>query len=191
MKYDNIIIIGAAGRNVGKTEFACRLIKKEIKTQLVYGVKITTIKEKDGKCPRGGEGCGVCTSLKGNYMITEEVNGPSGKDTVRMVDAGAIKVYWLRVLQEFLEEGVGALMKKIPKNSCIVCESNSARQVIEPGAFIIIRKKGRTEMKHSCKTVAKFADKLIDFEDNNWSIQPEKIIFKDSKWIIESLKYDR
>ncbi len=179
---ENMIIIGAAGRNVGKTEFACELIAKYANVANVIGIKITTIKEKDGKCPRGGEGCGVCSSLKGDYMITEETEGPAEKDTVRMLNAGAEKVYWLRVLREHLTEGVSELMKLIPKNACIICESNSARRVIEPGVFLIIREKGSTEIKHSCKKVAHFADEMIDFDGTGWSLQPDEIVFTNNRW---------
>ena len=184
MKKHNIIIIGASGRNVGKTEFACRLIEQEAKKRPVFGIKITTIKEKDGKCPRGGEGCGVCSSLKGDYMITEETEGPAGKDTVRMLSAGGKKVYWLRVLREYIEEGISELLKNIPDNACIICESNSARRVIEPGLFIIIREKGSTEIKHSCKAVAKFADEIIDFDGTGWTLKPNNIVFTNNKWKI-------
>lgn len=178
----NMIIIGAAGRNVGKTEFACELIRHYAPVETVVGIKVTTIKEKDGKCPRGGEGCGVCSSLIGNYMITEEHEGPSAKDTIRMLNAGAEKVFWLRVLQEHLEGGMTELLSRIPKNACIVCESNSARAVVRPGLFIVIQETGSTTVKESCRTVIDCADRLIAFHGTGWDFPPNRISFEAGCW---------
>ena len=96
LKLQNMLLIGAADRNVGKTSFACSIIKKYSDSLPVVALKITVIKEKDGKCPRGGQGCGVCTSLSSDFLITEEFNSASGKDTSKMLVAGATKVFWLR-----------------------------------------------------------------------------------------------
>jgi len=182
IRIPNMLMIGSAGRNVGKTEFACELIKKYAPSECVIGLKITTIKEADGKCPRGGEGCGVCSSLKGRYMITEESGGLSGKDTVRMLRAAAQNVFWLRVLKEHLKEGIEALLKKLPEKSCLVCESNSARLAAEPGMFLVIREKGSKETKASCQTVIGHADKIITFQGDGWDVSPEKVTFEDGAW---------
>jgi molybdopterin-guanine dinucleotide biosynthesis protein A len=182
MTRDSMLVLGSAGRNVGKTEFACRLIARYAAIHTVVGVKITTVKERDGKCPRGGEGCGVCTSLQGNYAITEEVDGPVGKDTTRMLEAGAHKVYWLRVLKEHLEEGVANLLEIIPEEAVIVCESNSLRQVLTPGMFLVVREKGSDAIKASCKDVIRFADRVFEFDGTDWDFFPEQCIFSNGQW---------
>ncbi len=182
IKRENFIIIGAAGRNVGKTEFACELIANYAEQENVIGVKVTTIKEKDGQCPRGGEGCGVCSSLKGNYSITEEFTGSEEKDTVRMLNAGATKVYWLRVLKDHLLEGITELLTKLPNTACVICESNSSRLVLESGVFIVIKEKKVDTIKQSCKNVIQYADKIIEFGNNKWSVQPTDFKFNHGKW---------
>ncbi len=182
MTRSNMLVLGSAGRNVGKTEFACRLIARYAAIQTVVGVKITTVKERDGKCPRGGEGCGVCTSLQGNYAITEEVDGPADKDTTRMLEAGAHKVYWLRVLQEHLAEGVASLLELLPENAVIVCESNSLRQVLIPGLFLVVREKGSDAIKASCKDVIQFADRVFEFDGTDWDFDPQQCVFSNGRW---------
>jgi molybdopterin-guanine dinucleotide biosynthesis protein A len=177
-----MLIIGAAGRNAGKTEFACGLIRRYARTETVVGVKITTIKEKDGKCPRGGEGCGVCSSLTGNYRITEERDGPANKDTVRMLRAGAKTVFWLQVLQEHLEEGMRDLLNRIPEKACIVCESNSARSVVDPGLFIVIQEAGSTAVKESCRKVIGLADRVVFFHGTGWDFRPQQMVFDSGRW---------
>lgn len=180
----NMITIGAADRNVGKTEFACELISRYAQTETVFGVKITTIKEKNGQCPRGGDGCGVCSSLIGNYRITEERDGPSVKDTVRMLNAGAKKVFWLRVLHEHLEEGMRDLLTRIPENTCIVCESNSSRSIAKPGVFLVIKERGSDTIKQSCRNVIEFADQQITFNGQGWDVAPAQMNYTAGQWSI-------
>ena len=62
LKIPGMLLIGSAGANAGKTHFACALIEKFRKVHKVIAIKVTTITEKDGNCPRGGKGCGVCAS---------------------------------------------------------------------------------------------------------------------------------
>ena len=165
----NLLLIGAADRNVGKTGLACTLIKKYKDEKRVIGIKITVIKEADGKCPRGGEGCGVCSSLKSNYKITEELNSEKDKDTSKMLRSGASRVYWLRVLARHLDEGVEALFKEIDAENngslIYVCESNSARNAIKPGLFLVLKRKGSDYIKASCQKIIEFADEIIEFDD--------------------------
>ncbi len=123
----NYLIIGSTGRNTGKTEFACRLIEKYSKTYPVVGVKVVSIDPDEGNCPRGGKGCGVCTSLKGNFEIFEEKEIDPTKDTSRMLLAGAEKVYFLKVDKHRLKEGLEALMFILFIEAMVLLESNSIR----------------------------------------------------------------
>ncbi len=182
MNIPTMLMIGAAGRNVGKTEFACALIRRLASRRDVVGVKITTIREEGGACPRGGAGCGVCASLQGAYLVTEETDPASGKDTARMLKAGASRVLWLRVCHANLEEGVRALMDLLPGDAPIVCESNSAREVIKPGYFVIIRDKKSKTIKESCQRVLALADRQILFDGAGWDTQPSGLLFDHGQW---------
>jgi len=178
----NMLVLGSTGRNVGKTEFACRLITRYAATHAVVGIKITTIKERDGRCPRGGKGCGVCSSLQGNYCITEEHEGPANKDTVRMLSAGAHKVYWLRVLKEHLAEGIAELLDLIPVDALVIAESNSSRLVLKPGLFLVVRERGSTTVKASCQDVIHLADKVFDFDGADWDVSPTQCLYTAGRW---------
>jgi len=182
----NMLLIGAADRNVGKTAFACEMIKIFSASLPVTAFKITVIKEKNGMCPRGGKGCGVCTSVSGNFMITEELNNNTHKDTSKMLAAGAVKVLWLRVMENFMDEGVKALLDSIvdPINSAVICESNSIRKVIDPGLFIVFRKKNVNYIKPSCNEVIHLADKIINFDPVffKFSVDLKRFNFNASKW---------
>ncbi|MHC4886963.1 MAG: hypothetical protein ACYTGH_17950 [Planctomycetota bacterium] len=181
----NWILLGAAARNVGKTEYACALISRSAGQVPVVAVKVTTVQERDGACPRGGEGCGVCSSLEGNFCITEEVSQVGDKDTERMKRGGADRVLWLRVLADHLEEGMAALLAEIPAGACVVCESNSARRVLEPGCFLIIHDAGSDEIKASCAAVRSHADREILFDGEGWDVSPECFTFAGQGWSYE------
>jgi hypothetical protein len=183
----NMLMIGAGGRNVGKTEFACRLISKLSASQSVIGVKVTTIHETRGACPRGGDGCGVCSSLEGRFWIREEHDSTSKKDTARVLSAGAERVYWLCVRKEHLVEGLHELLKKIPPDLPIVCESNSLRLAVEPGLFLIMRDDAGAAMKPSAAQVADLADKVVVSDGEGFDLSLDDVIFDSDGWSLASL----
>lgn len=182
LRWPSMVMIGAASRNVGKTEMACELISRYSRTGPIYAVKVTTIRETGEGCPRGGKGCGVCSSLKTPFLISEERQGGIGKDTARMRDAGATMVYWLRVQEAHLVQGIHELRRQVPSGVPVVCESNSARSVIEPGIFLVIREAGAASIKAHCRKVIGFADRVLIFNGSGWSIQPAQIQFTDGCW---------
>ncbi|MBS1197177.1 MAG: fdhD-2 [Proteobacteria bacterium] len=163
----NFLMIGSAGRNVGKTEFACRVIAKWSAFMPVVAVKISI--ENDAPVP---------------YCLSEEAVTDSGKDTARMRQAGAAKVFWLKVRAEHLPEGLAALQSVLPVGAAVVCESTSARQWIQPGVFLVLRKAGDDAMKASCHQLIGLADRVIKFHGNGWDFQPEQCHFAQGRWFI-------
>lgn len=163
----NMILIGSTARNSGKTTLAISIINKYKLNRPVIGLKVTTIHEKSGKCIRGGEGCGVCTSLKGNFEITEELNADNNKDTSLLLAAGAENVYWLKTLKNNIYEGFEAFINQIPENTLIVCESNSLRKVVNPGVFIMVKNTQDSQIKKSASDVIDQADIIIENNFNN------------------------
>lgn len=185
LKKPNFLIVGSTGRNTGKTEFACRLIQQYSKEHNVIGVKVVAIERGEHQsCPRGGKGCGVCTSLRSDFEISEELELNPSKDTSRMLLAGASKVFFLRVDKNCLEKGFEALLKVIPSNSLVICESNSIRKVFEPGLFLVIKNAEDRTVKESCAEVIEYANKVIEFSNMSWDFNPDRILVKNSLWIL-------
>ena len=178
----SMIMIGAGGRNVGKTEFACSLIRKFCSQLDIVGIKVTTIAEANGDCPHGGQGCGVCATLKGNFCITEETSSQSEKDTCRMLAAGAKKVFWLRVLKHHLADGIEALQAAIGTDAISVCESNSMRSVVEPGLFFMFKAAGSVKSKPSAASVEKYADRIVLFDGHDFDINTDDIELITGRW---------
>jgi hypothetical protein len=170
MKLSNMVMVGAAHKNVGKTEFCCDLIRKYARHEQVIGIKVTP---EDG--PVDGD----------NWQIYEETGEETGKDTTRMLEAGASSVYWVCVQQDFLEEAMEDLLEDLPDGACLVCESTRVRHVIEPGVFVIIRKMAQEGMKPSCEALIDQADQVVVFEANSWDVTPESVSFVDGSWQLD------
>ena len=184
----NMIMIGATGRNTGKTEMACRLIKKFISSYTVIALKVTTVKEDDGECHGGDERCGKYSSLNENYLLIEEVSNNPNKDTGKMLAAGAHKVYWLEVKKECLAEGIETFFKRINNGAdkIIICESNSLRTVVKPGLFLINQNIRESAIKPSCQDVLSHHDYMIHFDSEKFifDIDADDINYTDKRWSV-------
>ncbi|MEN8255517.1 MAG: molybdenum cofactor guanylyltransferase [Verrucomicrobiota bacterium] len=185
-KAPHMLLIGAAGRNTGKTEFACTLIRRFSPAQPITAVKITVIRsdESRGSCPRGGSGCGVCSSLEGEYDITEETNRDGEKDTSRLLRAGANRVFWLRVLDTHMAEGMAALGGHIDPHSPVICESNSIRKAVRPGLFFMVKDKRSAEFKPTARAVADLADRTVLSDGERFDLDPDTISLRNGRWYL-------
>lgn len=182
-----MLMIGSAGANVGKTELACAILRKFSRAgKDIVGIKVTTIDERDGQCPRGGEGCGVCSSLEGVYLITQETDPASAKDTARLLAAGAGRVYWLRVLRAHIEEGFAALMEVVGPYATSICESNSLRRVVEPGLFFVAERKGVKTWKPSALEVKQYADRIVISDGSSFDLDIDRIVLDNGKWSLRT-----
>jgi len=184
IRVPGMLMVGAAGRNAGKTELACSLIERFAGQHEVVAVKVTTVRKADGTCPRGGRGCGVCSSLDGPYCITEETAPPPDKDTARLLAAGAARVYWVRVLRASLEDALAALAELIPPGAVCVCESNSMRLVAEPDLFLITKEKGSAQNKESAQDVMHLADRVVSSDGPGLELDDVDIV--DGEWALRA-----
>ncbi|MEI6809999.1 MAG: molybdenum cofactor guanylyltransferase [bacterium] len=182
VKHNNIMMIGSAERNVGKTLLACELIRRLKPQTSIIAVKVTTIREKNAPCPHGDEGCGLCGAFKGNFTLTQEHDGPPDKDTRRLIDAGSLKVFWLRVREAHLASGVEALLNIVPAGQATILESNSARQMLEPSLFLVLRQDGGSRIKESCRQVIDQADRILSFNGTGWDLSPDRISYSAGRW---------
>jgi len=177
-------MIGATDRNSGKSTLACRLIEQHAPTQDVVAVKVTTVRERHGECPRGGEGCGACSSLDGDWAITEETGQHPDKDTGRMLAAGATKVYWLRVCQEHLDDGFRALLETVGPDVPVICEATGAREVVQPGLFLMTQGRDADNIKPSAVTVRHLADQEVTFDGTEFDLPLDAVQYHGERWTL-------
>ncbi|MDR2499895.1 MAG: hypothetical protein LBD37_02285 [Treponema sp.] len=158
----NLILIGSGGRNSGKTALAEALIRLLAPQYPLCALKVTTVAETGG-CHRGEQGCGACAGFSA-YALDEEKDRASGKDTSRLLNAGAKPVFWLRSRAACLAEAYAAFLAKVNAPSLIIAESNSLRRRVEPGCFIMVRPPPaeRERVKPSAAGVEGLADLTLD-----------------------------
>ncbi|MGL6217439.1 MAG: hypothetical protein ACRC36_05345 [Lacrimispora sphenoides] len=154
-----MVLIGATGRNSGKTTLALQIIHAFKDTLPVVAFKLITIRNHGDICPRGGQGCGICQGLKGTFDITLET-GTGTKDTMLLKKAGANQVYLIRAYKENLREALEEALKLVPKDSLILCESNSVRLVAEPALFVMIQSTS-SSIKPTAEAVMEYADVIL------------------------------
>lgn len=180
----HMIMLGAAGRNSGKTTFACALIRRLAATTRIAGAKVTAVRERGGMCPRGGTGCGVCASIDGAFVLTEETDRDGAKDTQRLLRAGAVRVLWLRVLHTDLEAGARALLEAVGRDTLVICESNSLRRVVAPGMFLVFQHTAAPGLKESAREVIAHADHIVRFDGRAFDFGPERVMIRNNRWLL-------
>lgn len=160
-----LLLIGATGRNSGKTTVATALIQKFKTHYPIIGVKIITIKGARGQCQRGGVGCGICTSIDGGYALDEEKQTFGTKDTMQMLAAGCQKTFLLRTFTDDLITGFQAILTQIPQNSLLICESNTLRTQLKPGLFLMLDRHEQ-HPKATAQQVYDRADLILERADS-------------------------
>jgi hypothetical protein len=170
----NLFIVAGDGRNSGKTSMACRIIG-QFRESGVTGVKLSPHFHE----PSPGL---VLIESGDGYNIFGESNLWSAKDTSRMLQSGAAKVFYSQVLERGIEAAFNRILDQISPGTPIVVESPSLIKYFEPGVFVIMigsDKPGKEmneieEFTHLNCTVDE-----IDRTDHM------PFLFTDGEWIIE------
>jgi hypothetical protein len=179
-----MLMIGAFARNSGKTELACRIIRRHADEASVVGIKVTTVERTDGRCPHGDTGCGVCSSHAEPWVVSRELDREPPKDTCRLLASGAHEVYWLRVLRSQVAGGAAELLRHVPEGRLSVCESNRLRTAVEPGLFLQVRAVDATHAKPSARAVAHLADRVVVSDGQSFDLDLGRISVVDGRWAL-------
>ena len=176
------ILIGSTGRKSGKTEFACAIIQAFHRRFPIVGIKVTVITEGESTCPRGEQGCGVCSALEGDFQISEERGEPPGKDTSRMLGSGALRVFWLRCRRQGMYTALQALAPRLGSGVLVVAESNSLAQVVEPDLFFMVKNGHSSAIKPTAAEVMPLAHRVVVSADRTFDLDPQKLAVVEGVW---------
>lgn len=155
---NNFILVSGSGRNVGKTTLACNIIKKLSIDYKVFGIKISPHFHKTSdqqKLIREGEG----------FKIYQELNTDSEKDSSKMLELGAVKVYFIQCGDDKIKFAVESILDLLPSNSPIVCESGSFAKTYKPGLHLLVVGEQADETKKSYQQNLANADFTITRSD--------------------------
>ena len=178
-----LLIIGGAKRNDGKTTLIEKIIKKFSPEYNIVSLKVKTIYFNDDYFHGKDR---IPLTKKENFRITEERNNIGNEDTNRMLNAGAKRVFKIKTKSNYIQEAFLNLILQIEGNTLIICESNSLRKYVIPASYIFIKEEGINEMKPTAKKMIKHADRIIntDGKSHDFDINNLKII--NACWFLES-----
>lgn len=175
--YPNLLLIAGTGRKVGKTTLACRLIQMVSKAHQVVGIKVSP------HMHRQAAGQKVIAETK-DYLIIEEKNPGNGKDSSRMLRAGARQVYYLQTRDRHIAEPFEILMKLVPENHPVVCESGALLSHARPGLFLLVKREGQTAFKKGVDQLSYKSDHWVVFDGEDFNPSPEEFSFNSDSWTI-------
>jgi len=180
-KMPSMLLIGGTGRKIGKTTLASMIIEHFAKTNEIIGLKISNMKPGDEAFHGFHE-----HRLHENFSILKE-NQIGNKDSQRMLGSGATPSFFIRVQDEFIDEAFAALLQKIAKNAIVVCESNSLRNIVEPGLFLMVHDNSGKPLKAESEKLLAMADvQLIAHEYPEFKETINKIQLLETGWSFKS-----
>lgn len=168
----NILLIAGAGRNTGKTMLACEIIRHLSETTNVIGIKISPHFH-----PVENEQKIIMKEKR--FCIIEEILN-TNKDSSRMLQAGAKKVFYIQAKQENLQEAFNTISAKL-RNYPVVCESGGLHKYIKPGLFLFVKGEEIPENKKAILTynpiIVNFYKAISDIDVKNISFINNRICF--------------
>ncbi len=175
-KLKNMLVVGGASRNVGKTELVCGLVRRLGAGREIISLKISGINA--GNDPHHGNH----EDKPEKFHLLEETNLDGVKDSSKMLLAGASRSFYLRCKDEYLQEAVYEFLSGVDKDAVIICESISVRKVIEPGLFILIRGEKMESMKKVLGEVMHLVDLTIVSDGKTFDPDPGVIRLDSRGW---------
>ncbi len=164
----NILLISGSGRNIGKTSFIRRVIAQNADKKPV-AIKITPHFHE----PTDGL---VAVSINDGFRVYQETNNSSDKDSSLFLQAGAEKVFYIQTSDLYLNEAFSYIANLLSAQQPVIVESAALRKYIVPGLYIFIQKKDE-DTKQSALEMQKLADRSIDSESGQFSIDPALLTF--------------
>lgn len=177
--YKNILLIAGTRQNVGKTLFASQVITNYAGKTPLIGIKISPHFHKLNSDAQ-------IIERSADYSITRELNSDGNKDSQRFLNAGAKEVYYVQCMDDKLPLVFNKLIKMLPQDSPIICESGGLRQLIKPGLFLMINKINNNKIKPQAIKNRELADKWIEFNEREFDFNSQNLHFSKSGWTIQN-----
>ncbi len=179
-----ILLISGSGRNCGKTSLACEIIESISKRKAVIALKIS---------PHFHQFSEQQELLFDNkkFKIFRETDSTSGKDSSRMLRAGAAFSFYLQCEDENLAEAWECMNKFLPENRAVVCESGSLAKIFKPGLHLLVEGENPDKMKRSYLKNKELSDRIVHFDGLRFNINISDILFTGRQWKLKEKQDDQ
>lgn len=176
----NWIIVGGTGRDTGKTTLVEKLVEKFCLQVPLTAVKISNIKPDN----RSFHGHNVeRTSEK--VLLQKELRTDGNKDSMRFLKAGAQTSWFIQTEDAFLPETFPQIRSSLKNAGWVVCESNSLRNFVKPGLFIMVKGKNGVSDKKDVRGLLQLADVVVKaLQWKQFDAIVERIEIKEGKFIL-------
>ncbi|MBU1239377.1 hypothetical protein KKF84_01020 [Myxococcota bacterium] len=169
---NDVLMIGGLHRNAGKTTFSGRVISSLAGDHRITAVKVTIFKG--------------AHALETTPVLLPEERSDTGKDTARMLAAGAARVFWLKTDEPHMEEAL-SLLQTLRDGNPLLVESNTLRRYCRPSLFYLVGREGEQSLKESAREVMPMADRTLtstlDPRGEVLYFPNPRLMFQGGKWI--------
>ena len=175
--HSNLILIGGSSQNVGKTTFTIDILKKYSSTNSIIAIKTS--------CHfHGILDTDIVIENNSEFTITEETVTNTGKDSSRMLKAGASRVFFIQAKDEFIGNAFSYISEKLGNDDLIICETASLRKHLVPEFFIALVNDKNEELSEN-KIILRKADIMIEGYLNNKENIGSTVEIINNKWILK------
>jgi hypothetical protein len=175
--YPNILLVTGNGRNVGKTTFSCAVIE-HLKEEKIIGVKISPhFHEFD---PEEED----VLYQKDDIIIIEEHRKNTGKDSAKLLAAGAYRVFFIMAKDRYLNKAFRILIELAGTDYPMIIESAALRNTIIPSNFLLLSRPNRPQIKDSIAHLMEYVDYKIILDDEKTNLILENLSYSNSEWKI-------
>jgi hypothetical protein len=173
----NILLISGTGRNTGKTTLACRIITYFSKQLDITALKISPHYHVTGLTPKQ-------LVINEEYRIVKERDAESGKDSSRMLKAGARESIFIQCSDEYLLDAMNSLPAALRKDVPVICESGSLGVFFVPGVHLMVRSLNKSIHSPEYEARSRNTDRKIIFTGTEFDFDPVELKFTDGSWIL-------
>jgi hypothetical protein len=143
--HSNILTISGTGRNVGKTSLVCSIIHKFSQDQRLTAVKISPhFHPVDYPLP--------ISEKPGAYSLYKENRIDRGKDSSKMLAAGADQVFYIQTGDSHLSTAWKKLSELLSSDAPMLVESGGLEDILKPGLSILVTSHGGMDIKNAGRT---------------------------------------
>lgn len=175
LKLPQLLLIAGNGRDSGKTTLACLLIQKFSPDHKIIALKISPHSH---SIAEGGRV--ICDTE--NLYLAEETDTGTGKDSSRMLHAGAGRSFFICSDEDQLSVAMNMILKLGDDQTMFVCESGGLRRLVEPGLFFIVDHLGNEGIKLSTQNLLQFENIWLTFNGQHFNLNLNEIVIHHNCW---------
>jgi hypothetical protein len=172
-----LLLISGTGRDSGKTSFACLVIEKFKLIEPLVAFKMSPHRHK----VRPG---GSVIWDEERIFISEENDSDTGKDSSRMLAAGAKRSFFVMAADEGLLKAWDIIQRLSGAKAFIIGESGGLRRYLKPGLFIMVGHADENKRKPDPYRYSKMADAFVIHNENDFDFNLNNLVISDNKWKI-------